>query len=326
MQKSYLGIDIAKATFNVCLTFEETKWSGEFPNTPSGFKQLRKWLKKRVHVQIHCCMEATGRYYEKVALYLHQQGFEVSVVNPKIIHHYAQVQMNRNKTDKLDAELISRYVAKEAPRLWEPPLEEVMTLRAMTRHLSSLQESKTAELNRLQAGEHPPQVKASIELIISVLTQQIEKIKKEIQDHIDQYSHLKEAQELICSIKGIGDHSAAIILGEIPNISNFDSVKQLVAYAGLTPQQLQSGPILKQKGILKMGSKHLRTALYMPALSAMQHNKPILPLVNRLKEKRKHGMTIIAAVMRKLLHQVYGVLKNRRSFEPNYLVNLQNTA
>lgn len=325
MQKSYLGIDISKAKFDVYLSYEETKWSGEFPNTQSGFKQLRKWLKKRVNVQIHCCMEATGRYYEGLALYLHQQGFEVSVVNPKIIHHYAQVQMNRNKTDKLDAKTICRYVEKEAPRLWEPPLEEVMILRSMTRHLSSLQESKTAELNRLKAGEHPPQVKGSIEILIETLTEQIEKIKQEIQDHIDQYPYLKEAQDLIASIKGIGNHSAATILSEIPNINNFDSVKQLVAYAGLTPQQLQSGPVLKQKGILKMGSKYLRTALYMPALSAKRHNKLIIPLVKRLEEKGKHKMTIVAAVMRKLLHQVYGVLKNRQNFDPAYLVNLQNT-
>ena len=325
MQKSYLGIDISKATFNVCLTHLENKWSGEFPNTQSEFKQLRKWLKKRVKVEMHCCMEATGRYYEELALYLHQQSFEVSVVNPKIIHHYAQVQMNRNKTDKLDADLINRYVEKESPRLWEPPLEEVIILRALTRHLSALQDSKTAESNRLQAGTHPPQVKASIEVMIATLTEQIEKIKREIQDHIDHHPNLKEDQELIATITGIAERSASKILSEIPNIQNFDSAKQLAAYAGLTPQQLQSGPILKQKGILKMGSKHLRTAFYMPALSAKQHNKLVVPLVQRLEKDGKHNMTIIAAVMRKLLHQVFGILKHRQSFDPNYLVNLQNT-
>lgn len=325
MSKYYLGIDIAKEKFDIYLTCDGESWAGTFENNEEGFKQLRKWLKKRKVKQLHACLEATGRYGEAVAKFLYQQGYAVSMVNPKVISNYAQVQMQRNKTDKLDARLIARYVEREQPDLWEPISEEREVLRALTRRLAALQKGLTAETNRLKAGTHPPQVQESLDDHIAFLKAQIEKVKTQIQEHVDQHPDLKEKQDLLSTIKGIGDHSAAVILGELPPLDRFEDVKQVTAYAGLTPQQLQSGKNNRQKGMIKMGSKHLRTALFMPALSAMTYNPVITALADRLHEKGKEKMTIVGAVMRKLLHLVYGVLKHQQPFDPYYLVNVQGT-
>ena len=151
-----------------------------------------------------------------LAYYLHQAGFEVSVVNPKVTKNYARAQMQRNKT-------------------------------------------------------------------------------------------------------------AAVILGELPDVNRFNTAKQVTAFAGLTPEQLQSGRTLRQRGFTKMGSKHLRTALFMPALYAKQKNPLLAPYAQRLEAAGKGKMTIVGAIMRKLLHLIYGILKSQKPFDPNYLVNVQNT-
>lgn len=162
MNNFFLGIDIAKEKFDVHLIGDQETWSGQFDNSPQGFKQLQKWLQKRRVTQLHACMEATGSYGEALAYFLHEQGYQVSVVNPKIIKHYGLSKMQRNKTDKLDAKLIAQYCQKETPRLWQPPSEAERTLKALTRRLDALIADRTRERNRLTAQTHPNVVKQSL--------------------------------------------------------------------------------------------------------------------------------------------------------------------
>lgn len=324
MKNSYLGIDIAKEKIDVHLIQEQGVSSGQFENGVQGYKQMEKWLKKRGVEQMHACLEATGSYGQGVAEYLYQAGYQVSVINPKIIKHYAHSQMQRNKTDKLDARLIAQYCQKESPRLWQPPAEAERTLQALTRRLEALIADRTREKNRLSATSHPPVVKQSIEETIAFYSQQIEKLQAQIQDHIDHHpDELDEKHALLTSIPGIGDKTAAILLAELPDISLFTSAKQLAAFAGLTPKQLQSGNSHRTAGIYKLGSRRLRTALYFPALSGKTHNPILRHMADRLAQRGVTGMSAIAALMRKLLQLVYGVLKSKRPFDPLYVANLQ---
>jgi len=327
MNHSYLGIDISKETFNVHLLESQTSWSGQFENSIQGFKQLQKWLKKRRVDSVHVCMEATGSYGEELAYFLHEQGYQVSVVNPKIIKHYGLSKMQRNKTDKLDAKLIAQYCQRETPRLWQPPSEAVRTLRALTRRLEALIADRTREKNRLGAQTYPKAVQDSLEETVAFYDQQIQKLEAQIQDHIDQHpDELQEKQKLLTSIPGIGDKTAAILLGELPDLALFESAKQVTAFAGLTPKQLQSGKMNRTGGIYKLGSPRLRTALYFPALTGKIHNPILRQMAARLAERGLTGMSAIAALMRKLLQLVFGVLKSERPFDPDYVVNVQVTA
>jgi transposase len=327
MSNSFLGIDISKEKFDVHLIGDQETWSGQFDNSSQGFKQLQKWLKKRRVDQLHACMEATGSYGEELAYFLHEQGYLVSVVNPKIIKHYGLSKMQRNKTDKLDAKLIAQYCQKEGRLVWRPPSEAERTLRALTRRLDALTANRTREKNRLTAQTHPDAVKISIEETIAFYTQQIETLEAQIQDHINLHpEELKEKQQLLTSIPGIGAKTAAILLAESPDIGLFRSVKQVTAFAGLTPKQLQSGKTNRAGGIYKLGSRRLRTALYFPALTGKIHNPVLRQMADRLAERGLTGMSAIAALMRKLLQLVYGVLKSERPFDPDYVVNVQVTA
>lgn len=322
----FLGIDISKAKFDVHLIGDQQTWSGQFSNTGQGFKQLNKWLKKRKVDQLHACMEATGSYGEALTYFLHEQAYKVSVVNPKIIKHYGHSKMQRNKTDKLDARLIAQYCQKESPRAWEPPTEAQRTLQAMTRRLEALQANRTREKTRLKAKSYPDMVRESIEESIAFYDQQIEKLEAQIQDHINNNpDELKEKHQLLTSIPGVGDKTAAILLGELPDIQLFKSSKQVTAFAGLTPRQLQSGQVHRYGGIYKLGSRRLRSALYFPALTGKVHNPILRDMAKRLADRDVTGMSAVAALMRKLLQLVYGVLKSERPFDPDYVVNVQVT-
>lgn len=326
MSQAFLGIDISKEKFDVHLIGDSENKSGQFANGAEGYKQLQKWLKKGRVEQLHACLEATGSYGEELAYFLHEQGYQVSVVNPKIIKHYGHSKMQRNKTDKLDARLIAQYCQKETPRLWQPPSEAERTLRALTRRLDALIADRTREKNRLASQAHPPMVKQSIEETILFYSQQIEKLEALIQDPIDQHpDKLGEKQQLLTSIPGIGDKTAAVLLGELPDISWFESAKQVAAFAGLTPKQLQSGKMNRTGGIYKLGSRRLRTALYFPALTGKIHNPILRQMADRLTQRGLTGMSAVAALMRKLLHLVFGVLKSKQPFDPDFVVNVQAT-
>ena len=109
MSEKTLGIDISKKKFDVALVTSDQVESGTFRNDETGFTKLGRWLRKRGAKRVWACMEATGQYGDELALYLHEQGQKVSVVNPARIKKYGESKLQRNKTDKIDARLIADF-------------------------------------------------------------------------------------------------------------------------------------------------------------------------------------------------------------------------
>lgn len=320
-----LGIDIAKDKFDVALHQDGTLIaSGQFDNKPAGFKKLSKWLKKKADKSVWACLEATGRYGDALAMYLYEQGYQVSMVNPARIKKYAGSKLQRNKTDKLDARVIADFCWTQKPALWTPPPPEKRQLQELVRRRNALVNERTREKNRLKSGLESDLVRASIQDHLDFLNQQIDKLEKQIQSHIDQHPNLKRDRDLLTSIDGIANKTAAIILGELPEIDRFDHSGQAVAYAGLSPQQHQSGSsVYKKTRLTKIGNQRLKSALYFPALSAIRHNPIVINQARRLEQKGKEKMVIVGAAMRKLLQLAYGVLKSGQPFDPNYATNSQ---
>jgi len=315
-----LGIDISKAKFDVALLPDSGKLRHKvFPNSPAGFQQLSAWLSKHSALPIHACMEATGTYSEALAVYLREAGHLVSVVNPAIIKAFASTEMSRTKTDKADASLIARYCQKHQPPAWTPPPPEISELQALVRRLEALLEMLQQERNRLAGGISSASVKESVEQHIDYLNGQITHTQSLIRDHIDLHPTLKQQHDLLTSIPGIGDTTAAKFLAEIVEINHYQSARQVAAFAGLVPKHRESGSSVRGKPRLcKVGTARLRKSLYFPAIVATQHNPIIKVLSERLKEWGKCPMVIIGAAMRKLIHIAYGVLKSGKPFDPHY--------
>jgi transposase len=262
-------------------------------------------------------MEATGTYGEALATYLFDAGHRVSVVNRAIIKAYAQSCLSRTKTDKADATLIARFCLERQPPAWSPLPVEVRELQSLVRRLESLLEMHQMEVNWLEAGVTALLVRDSLTEHITFLDQEIKRTTDLVRQHIDQHPTLKEQRELLVSIPGIGETTAAKLLAEMLDVKLYKSVRQLAAFAGLAPHLHESGSSIKRKARLsKTGAPRLRKALYFPAIAAIKYNPYIKAMSLRLKERGLCPMQIIGAAMRKLVHLAYGVLKSGKPFDP----------
>jgi transposase len=319
---NFLGIDVSKDKLDVHLLAGGNPFSATFPNRKPGWRSLVNWLKPRNQATaLHVCLEATGRYGEGVTAFLHERGYAVSVVNPARIQGYAISRLSRNKTDQVDAALIADFCRAQHADLplWTPPDPAQSHLQALVRQLDDLDKMRQQERNRLQAGQSAPTVLKRIGDHIAFLDTQIEAVKQEIDQLIDQHPDLKQQRDLIASIKGIGNLTAVKLLAEIRNLADFDSPQQLVAFAGLNPRQHRSGSSVHGKSrISKVGCAAIRAALYMPAVSAKNTNPVMQPLVQRLEQRGHCKMSIVVAVMRKLLHLIFAILKSGLPFDPLY--------
>jgi transposase len=312
-----LGIDIGKDNFHAVVLEGDGEHAKSFPNNQKGFVQLDAWLRNRKLSQVHACLEATGAYGEALATHLHERGHQVSVVNPARIKGFGQSELVRTKTDAVDAGVIARFCKAQQPELWTPPAPEIRTLQGLTRRLSNLLDARQQEHNRVEIPGVVAPVVASIRAHIDHLSAQITALEQQIHDHIDQHPTLRDRHDLLTTIPGVGAKTAATILGELPDIERFASAKQVSAFVGLSPQLHQSGKSVRGKTRLsKKGNSRLRKALFFPALSALRCNPLITRFAERLRTAGKSKMLIVGAVMRKLLHIVYGILRTGTPFDP----------
>jgi transposase len=312
--ESILGIDIARRKFDVALQVAGKFKYKSFSNDQSGFTALSSWLDGHGARSVHACLEATGSDGEALALWLVDASHRVSVVNPAQIKGFAQSLLARNKTDRVDSRIIALFCQAHQPPAWVPPPLEIRQLQAWVRRLVALQDLRQQEDNRL--GTASAEVAASIHSVIAVLDREIAAVRQRIRDHFDQHPGLRQQRDLLDSIPGIGEATISSLLAFIGDIQRFSHAKQLAAFAGLTPRQVQSGSSVHGlTRITKAGNPLMRRALFMPAIVAVRHNPAIKAFYQRLRAAGKSGRSAIVACMRKLLHIVFGVLKSQQPFD-----------
>ncbi len=145
-------------------------------------------------------------------------------------------------------------------------------MQALVRRLEALTEMRTAESNRLEATIGADEVvRRSLEEHIAYLDTEIKRSEKLIRTHINNHPNLKQQSALLDSIPGIAQTTAATLLAEITDISQYRSARQVAAYAGLVPRERQSGSSVRGRTRLsKIGNARLRRALYFPAVTALR--------------------------------------------------------
>lgn len=319
-----MGIDVSKKKLDIALLVNGKVKSKVLDNTPEGYEELLVWLNKSKAPKedLHVCMEATGVYYEAIALALVEANLQVSVVNPGCIKGFGHSENIRNKNDAIDAGLIARYCLAMKPAPWMPPPLEQRQLRAWSLRVQALKDIRQQEENRLEAHAITgmEDVAAHVKEHIKWLDTEIRKLKKEIDDHIDRHPGLKHDAELIGSIPGIGATTVARLLGHLGDIRRFESAKALAAFLGVTPKQRSSGTSIKGRTMIsRSGSSTLRAALYMPSLVARRHNPILNAFAERLLATGMAKKAVICAVMHKLTHLIYGVIRTEKPFDPDYL-------
>lgn len=320
-----IGIDISKDKID-CAWLREIE-AGKIKtkvlkNNNEGFKALIDWAEKnakRPVNKIHFVMEATGIYHEALAYVLHGAGAVVSVINPAYIHSYAKSQGAHIKTDNKDSITLAYYGATQTCASWQPEPGEIRLLKALLSRYEAIEKDIQRENNRLEKAEITRvsvEVIDSIKTIINDLSKEKQRIKKLIDEHIDQNPQLKHDRKLLESIPAVGSVISQYMLALIYS-RHFETAKQCSAFIGLNPVMRESGSSVRGRSRLsKVGNAKIRAKLYMAAVVAIQHNPDIRQQYNRLLKNGKSKMAALGAAMRKLVQICFGVLKHQNPYQP----------
>jgi transposase len=243
-----------------------------------GAISLIGWSPRRSN-RVHACLESTGRFSLGIACALHEAGHVVSIVNPAQIRDFARTKLGRNKTDGVDASHIREYCDLFKPQSWTPPSNARRTLGELQTIRAGIIADLTQWKNRRNSGMVNAVAQSLADVTISHFARQLEAVDEAIAQTIDDDPDLRRQCDLLLSIGGVGETLAGVVLAELPAV--------------------------------------LRSALYMPAMSAMRYNRAIVALVTRLKAQgRLKPKQIVVAAMRKLLVLCFGVLKTGKPFDP----------
>jgi transposase len=316
-----IGIDVSALTFSMAEAIPDQEVrEGEGENTPAGHRELcRRLAKARRPVRV--CLEASGIYHLDLTLALAATpNVEVMVANPRASRDFARAQMGRSKTDRTDARSLLEFVRRMPFVAWVAPSPQTLALRAIARRIAALSVHSAQERSRRDAADHcaalPDVLDHETDAHLAFLKESSKRLAAEAVKIIDADPWLPKAFGHLVSVRGIAQTSAIALLGELAILPTDMSARQWVAHAGIDPRHFKSGTSVdKPPRISKTGNRRIRAALYMPALVAIQSEPNVRAFYEKLLARGKKPLQAIVAVMRKLLHAIWGMLHHDCDFE-----------
>ena len=326
--KYSIGVDGAKDKFDVCMMSVDCKLNSKttatrkFANTPLGFREFLDWSKKNCKqaVPLEVLMEATGVYYEKLAIFLTEQGVTTFVVLPNKARRYMQSLGFKSKNDRIDAKGLAMMCIQQQFEAWKPIGKYFYELRQLTRHYQSTQEIKTVFMNQLHALEHSgytsKTVSKQLRKTIALFEKQVAAFKQEIIKHVQGNEEVNRKVGHICKIKGVSVLSAATVAAETNGFELFENEAQLTSYAGYDVVENQSGNHTGKTKISKKGNSRIRRILHMPALNVVRYKEtPFQRLQERIFERTGIKMKGYVAVQKKLLIVMMSLWRNDTPYD-----------
>jgi transposase len=269
-------------------------------------------------------MEATGVYHESLAYFLDSKGHEVSIVLPNKISNYMRTLEIKTITDKTAADAIARFGLGRKLEKWKRPKKVFKTLRQLTREREQVIQMRTMAKNQLHAEQAEAEPNASsidrVKKQIAFLNKQEKEIRAEIVALSKEDREIEKLIKTICSVSGVGLLTAVIVLGETNGFDLIRNKRQVTSYAGYDVREKQSGTSVKGKPkISKKGNKHLRRAMHLPALAAIQHDERFKAIYARLVSKHGIKMKAAVAIQRRLLEMIYTIYTKNIPYQKDYL-------
>ena len=319
--ESLVGVDVSAQCLDVSRERAGEVKAAQFANCAVGHRQLVRWLTKGGG-QARVVLEATGTYSTDVVRALHaHKRVAVMVANPRAVKQFRDACLQRARTDASSADILRQFAQRMEFVPWTPPSAGALELRALARRLATLVTLQTEERQRLHAAQAtratPAAVLCDFRAHLRQLAEHMKRLTAQALAVIAATPELQRARTHLLSVKGIGDTSVIYLLGELATLAPGLDVRQWVAYAGLDPRPIRSGTSVHPPvHISKMGNVYLRRALYMPALVAQRWSPVVRAYAQKLLAKGKPKLVVVVAVMRKLLHAIYGMLKTDTDFRP----------
>ncbi|TSJ42036.1 IS110 family transposase [Fluviicola chungangensis] len=326
-----VGIDVSLKTLDV--TFGKMSESMDiyylfqcsFKNTEAGFMKLLQFMNDKMDssISVRFVMEATGVYHEKLAYFLHGKGHSLSIVLPNKINSYMRTLTIKTVNDKTCSEAIARFGLERKLDDWNPPKESYKKLRQLTRERDQLVSERAALKNQLHAEEREayPLLKTinRLKQRIKFLNKQESEIKADIERVVCKSPDLDDEIKYMTSVPGVGRLTAVILLAETNGFELIRNKKQLASYAGLDVKERQSGTSIRGVSkISKRGNKHIRKAMYLPALTSVRSNKINRDIYTRIVQKHGIKKKAIIAIERRLLELCFILFRNKTFFNPAF--------
>lgn len=311
-----LGLDIAKTKLDACLLHGSRAHHAQFDNSQPGLAALRTWCQDHGASAPLTVLEATGRYSDLAAAQLHAAGHRIHLANPRRIKGHARSLGRRNKTDRIDAALIVGFGATRTLPAWQPAAPAQETLRALMRRHAELPALLQAERNRIESAATVLVVK-SLARLRRVLEKELATLEAQITEALRACPELREDIERLRQIKGIGERTARWLCAELPR--HLPNARAAAAWLGVTPRVRQSGSSVRSTAPAGAdGNRHLRRVIFMAALVARRYNPRLKIFADRLAAAGKPKMSVLIAVLHKLLKISFALLKNQSAYDPTH--------
>jgi transposase len=308
MDNTIVGIDVSKDRLDVAV-----RPSGEvftIERNPAGLEQLT--VRLGVLSPNLVALEASGGFEAVVTAALAAARLPVVVVNPAQIRAFAKAIGQRAKTDPIDAGVIAHFAEATKPEPRPLPDEATQLLADLVARRRQILEMAVAERQR-QKRVTVPHLRKSIARLLKALERELASVDTDINDTVRGSPAWREKEDLLASVPGIGSTIARTLIAELPELGQL-SRRQIAALAGLAPFTRQSGQ-WRGRSFIGGGRTAVRTALFMGAMVAKQHNPALKAFFDRLVAAGKPKMVALIAVARKLLTMLNAILRDRRPWQ-----------
>jgi len=284
---------------------------------------INRWLRK-LPPGSRLGMESTGRYHQRLAQLAHAAGMVVYVLDPRAVHHYARGMGQRGKTDRLDAQVLARFIEREHAglRAWQPPSAQAELLKELIRQRASLTKAKAA----LHQGQQP----AAIAMVdLAPLFKQFDASLRALDRQILAAAHaLPEGQvglDLIMSVPGIGLLTGASLLRVFQRLATRGS-DAVIAFLGMDPRPAESGKHVGVRKLSKHGDAYARKLLFNAAMSAVRTSGVWRTLYERERAKGLPSTAALVIVGRKLVRVAFALFKSKATYDESKIASVAGLA
>jgi transposase len=312
------GIDVSKQHLDLAVRFESGEGQPEevqtdrFANNSDGIGRLEEKLQEISPERV--VLEATGGYERPVAAALAAEGLPVAVVNPRQTRDFARATGRLAKTDEIDAGVLALFGERIRPEVRPVASADQEAFAALVARRRQLRKMKAAEENRLQTAPSDA-VRSDIKEHLAFLENRLAETDEQIEEAVEESPMWREEEELLCSVPGVGQTTAHVLLAELPELGEANR-QEIAKLVGVAPLNADSGQH-QGKRTTWGGRASVRSALYMATLAATRHNRRIQDFYQRLLDRGKAKKKALVACMRKLLVILNTMIKNGTYWNPD---------
>ncbi|MDE2026585.1 MAG: IS110 family transposase [Patescibacteria group bacterium] len=331
--KWFIGIDISKATLDMCLTDGKTVYAEvKATNQEKEIKQrLRQWQKEfnLKTEEVLLCAEYTGNYIYplvwgahslKLALWL-EPGGQIK----------QSLGILRGKDDKIDARRIAGYSYRyqDRVRLFTMNDEHLTELKFLlserngyvterAKYIMQIKESTQFMKPAVQKGREK-----RMKEVVSLLSKCIRETEKKMEKILSNQEVLSKQYDLLLSIPGVGKQTALETIVATEGFTRFTNARKFICHAGIAPFTYTSGT--SQRSLARVShraNKKLKSLFHLVAIRVIRLKGELSEYYKRKVADGKAKMLVINAIRSKIILRIFAVIKHNRPYQENYINNL----